>query len=97
MINAMEASLDGFIVTLTAHTEGSRVAIGVAGHGHRVAAGHKDRRSDPFFTAREHGAGLGLRLAHQIVRQAGGMLIAQPKPEGSVTFSVLDPAKGANQ
>ena len=46
-------------------------------HGHGVASAHIDRLFDPFFTTKEHGTGLGLPVAHQIVRQMGGSLLAQ--------------------
>jgi signal transduction histidine kinase len=97
MINAIEASPDGATITLTAQTEGSKVAIGVIDRGHGVAPAHIDRLFDPFFTTKEHGTGLGLPVAHQIVRQMGGSLVAQPNATEGMTFSILVPAKGNNQ
>ncbi|MBZ5617781.1 MAG: sensor histidine kinase [Acidobacteriia bacterium] len=96
MINAIEASPDGGIVTLSAAAEESRIAIGVVDQGHGVAPAHIDRLFDPFFTTKEHGTGLGLPVAHQIVRQMGGSLLAQANTDRGMTFSVVLPAKAEN-
>ncbi len=93
MINAIEASPEGGTVTLSAAAEESAIAIGVVDHGHGVAPAHIDRLFDPFFTTKEHGTGLGLPVAHQIVRQMGGSLLAQTNSGNGMTFSVVLPSK----
>ncbi len=93
MINAIEASPDGGTVTLSAAAEDGGIAIGVVDHGHGVAPAHIDRLFDPFFTTKEHGTGLGLPVAHQIVRQMGGSLLARANAGPGMTFSVVLPAK----
>ena len=97
MINAIEASPDGETVTLAAAADESRITIGVVDHGHGVAPAHIDRLFDPFFTTKEHGTGLGLPVAHQIVRQMGGSLLAQANTDRGMTFSVVLPAKAQNR
>jgi two-component system, NtrC family, sensor histidine kinase HydH len=96
MINAIEASPEGGTVTLSAAAEESRIAIGVVDSGHGVAPAHIDRLFDPFFTTKEHGTGLGLPVAHQIVRQMGGSLLAQANASQGMTFSVVLPSKVQN-
>ncbi|MCC6293350.1 MAG: sensor histidine kinase [Bryobacterales bacterium] len=91
MINAIEASPDGGTVTLSATESGGRISIGVKDQGHGVAAAHIDRLFDPFFTTKEHGTGLGLPVAHQIVRQMGGSLLARANEGPGMTFSVVLP------
>lgn len=93
MINAIEASPDGGTVTLSAAGEDNRIAIGIVDHGHGVAPAHIDRLFDPFFTTKEHGTGLGLPVAHQIMRQMGGSLLARRNADRGMTFSVALPAK----
>jgi signal transduction histidine kinase len=93
MINAIEASPDGETITLSAGAQTSKVAIGVMDRGHGVAPAHIDRLFDPFFTTKEHGTGLGLPVAHQIVGQMGGSLNAQPNSDRGMTFSVVLPVK----
>ncbi len=96
MINAMEASPEGGTVTLSAAAENGRIAISVVDDGEGVAPAHIDRLFDPFFTTKEHGTGLGLPVAHQIVRQMGGSLLAQANTGHGMTFSVVLPAKVQN-
>lgn len=96
MLNAIEASMEGGTVTLAALVEGSDVAVKVIDLGHGVAAAHVDRLFDPFFTTKEHGTGLGLPVAHQIVRQMGGSLLAHKNPGQGMTFSVTLPVERAD-
>lgn len=96
MINAIEASPDGGTVTLSAALEDGRIAIDVVDQGHGVAPAHIDRLFDPFFTTKEQGTGLGLPVAHQIVRQMGGSLVARANAGRGMTFSVVLPAKARN-
>lgn len=93
MINAMEASPEGETVTLAAVAQGGKVAIRVIDQGSGVAPAHVDQLFDPFFTTKEHGTGLGLPVAHQIVTQMGGSLLAQRNPGRGMMFSVILPAK----
>jgi signal transduction histidine kinase len=93
MINAIEASPEGGTVTLSAGLQEDRIAISVVDRGHGVLPAHIDRLFDPFFTTKEHGTGLGLPVAHQIVRQMGGSLTARANSGEGMTFSVILPAK----
>ena len=96
MINAIEASPDGDMVELGATLHGDRIAVEVVDHGHGVATAHVDRLFDPFFTTKEHGTGLGLPVAHQIVSQMGGSLVATKNAGEGMTFCVLLPPHGTN-
>jgi two-component system sensor histidine kinase HydH len=95
MINAIEASANGETVTLSAMNRNGTVAILVIDAGEGVAPAHIDRLFDPFFTTKEHGTGLGLPVAHQIMTQMGGSLLAKRNPTQGMTFSILLPAKPA--
>jgi two-component system sensor histidine kinase HydH len=96
MINAIEATPDGDTVQLSAVSEDQRIVVQVIDHGHGVAPSHVDRLFDPFFTTKEHGTGLGLPVAHQIMRQMGGSLLAQRNSGHGMTLSVILPAKHAD-
>lgn len=93
MINAIEASPNGESVVLSAQAEDGRVVVRVIDRGHGVPPAHIDRLFDPFFTTKEHGTGLGLPVAHQIMTQMGGTLLAQRGAERGMMFSVVLPAK----
>ena len=96
MINAIEASPDGETVTLAAAGRDDKICIDVIDHGHGVAPAHVDRLFDPFFTTKEHGTGLGLPVAHQIMSQMGGSLLARKNPDEGMTFSVIIPTRRLN-
>lgn len=93
MINAIEASPDGETVTLLAESGNEQVAVRIIDHGDGVPPSDVDRLFDPFFTTKEHGTGLGLPVAHQIMRQMGGSLLAQRNSGQGMTFSVILPPK----
>jgi two-component system NtrC family sensor kinase len=71
--------------------------VGDTGHGmDEVTLG---RIFDPFFTTREvgEGTGLGLSICYGIVRDHGGHIAVQSHPNEGTTFSLLLPARGANE
>ena len=46
----------------------------------------------PFFTTKPKGHGIGLALAHRIIAEHGGTLIAANHPEGGAVFTIKLPA-----
>jgi two-component system, NtrC family, sensor histidine kinase HydH len=91
MINAIEASPNGETVKIYAEAENGKVVIKVIDQGDGVAAANIDRLFDPFFTTKEHGTGLGLPVAHQIMTQMGGAILAEGGAEKGMVFSVVLP------
>jgi two-component system sensor histidine kinase HydH len=91
MINAIEASPNGETVKISAEAEHGTIVIKVIDQGHGVPAANIDRLFDPFFTTKEHGTGLGLPVAHQIMTQMGGAILAQRGAEKGMVFSVVLP------
>lgn len=96
LMNAMEASPNGAEVVMSARTAGANVEIQVVDEGSGVAPEDIDKLFDPFFTTKEHGTGLGLPVAHQIMQQMGGALLAAPNATRGMTFRVLVPLPGAS-
>ena len=54
------------------------------------------RLFEPFFTTRSAGTGLGLATVHEIVRDHGGAMNVQSKPEHGSRFEVWLPAVAAD-
>lgn len=90
-INAIQAMPEGGEVRLDATESGGRVEISVRDEGTGVAPEHLERIFDPFFTTKDTGTGLGLSVAHQIVRQHGGSISVEQNPVAGTTFRVILP------
>lgn len=72
--NALEVQPDGGAVHVDVREFGDDVVFGVGDAGPGISAEIAGRITDPFFTTRAEGTGLGLSLVHTIVRLHGGAL-----------------------
>lgn len=90
-LNAIQAMPEGGNITLAAEQANEQFAIRVVDEGSGVEEEDVDRIFDPFYTTKPAGTGLGLAVAHQIIRQHGGVIKAERNPEKGMTFSVLLP------
>lgn len=93
VMNAIQATPDRGDVIVSASRKETSLLIRVQDHGCGIAPELMDKIFDPFFTTKEGGTGLGLPVAHQIVQQHGGILTAEPNPDGGITFSALLPIR----
>jgi signal transduction histidine kinase len=90
-LNAVEGMPEGGTLTL-------RAGLGVPGWltlqvedtGSGIPTDLQPRISEPFFTTKEDGTGLGLPIAHALIDALGGRLNFQSGPEGT-TFEVEVP------
>lgn len=92
--NAMESiSGSGTITLSVGRTPRGEVSVRVADTGCGMTTAEVDRIFNPEYTTKEKGLGLGLPLAHEIIRGHGGQIrILSQKGEGT-TFEVLLPAE----
>jgi two-component system, NtrC family, sensor histidine kinase HydH len=91
VMNAVQAMPHGGTVVLAARRDKGRIVIDVEDQGPGISQDKLERVFDPFFTTKDAGTGLGLSVAHQIVRQhGGGLTIPRNSPTGA-TFRVSLP------
>ncbi len=72
---------------------GEYLCIAVRDTGHGILPEVIDRIFDPFFTTKEksEGTGMGLSVAHGIVKQIGGLITVDSTPGLGATFCVYLP------
>jgi two-component system, cell cycle sensor histidine kinase and response regulator CckA len=72
---------------------GEYVALVVSDTGSGMDEETQARVFDPFFTTkhRDGGTGLGLSLAHSVIRQCGGAIEVSSAPGSGTTFRILLP------
>jgi signal transduction histidine kinase len=87
---ALTARGSGRIEITTRRAPGGRVRLEVRDDGPGIAESVLPHLFEPFFTTGDsrHGAGLGLAIAHGVVREHGGTLTAGNRPSGGAVFTV---------
>jgi signal transduction histidine kinase len=78
----------------TTHRDG-RVVIEIADTGTGIPPEYLHRIFDPFFTTKDvgQGTGLGLSISYGIVRDHGGEIYAENRPEGGARFTIELPVE----
>ena len=90
IVNACEAQPGGGEVRVASRAIDGGVQAEVADRGPGVAAADRERIFEPFFSTKDS-TGLGLSICHSIVRQHGGRLEVQPRPDGGTVFRMILP------
>ncbi len=74
------------------YTQGDREAyVRIADNGPGIRESHIKHIFDPFFTTKHTGHGLGLSIAHGIVREHKGSINAENRPGGGAVFTIALP------
>jgi signal transduction histidine kinase len=91
-MEAMEVDQGGKItVTLRASQDGQRVGVYFHNTGPLISEEALPLIFDPFFTTKRSGAGLGLSISYDIIRQHQGEILVESVPGKGVTFTVWLP------
>jgi signal transduction histidine kinase len=95
--NAMESISGGGAVTLSVRKpENGRVSIRITDTGCGMTSEEIDRIFNPEYTTKEKGLGLGLPLAHEIIRGHDGEIRVLSRKEAGTTFEILLPVERRN-
>ena len=98
VINACEAMDGGGIIAI--HENEQYVeprkkvdVITITDNGPGIPQGVKEEVFNPFFTTKEHGTGLGLNIAFNIISQHGGWLTVKSREGEGASFIITLPVK----
>lgn len=92
-LNALQATPAGGSVVLRASQHNSMIAIEVSDTGCGIATELLDRVSDPFFTTKTKGVGLGLSISRQLCEINGGRMTIDSTPGQGTVVRILLPRK----
>jgi signal transduction histidine kinase len=91
--NAMESIPGEGAVSVSVEPSGSDwISVKITDTGSGLTPEEIERIFNPDYTTKEKGLGLGLPIAHEIVRGHGGRILVVSKPGGGTTFDVRLPA-----
>jgi two-component system sensor histidine kinase HydH len=90
IVNAHEAA-EGGTVELVLELHKRELRLSVLDRGRGVEAENVGRIFDPFFTTKTRGSGIGLSIARQFARAAGGDLLYAPREGGGSEFRLTVP------
>ncbi len=94
--NAMESiSGEGSVVISVDSSGKDRVSMKISDSGCGMSSEEVERIFNPEYTTKEKGLGLGLPLAHEIIRGHGGEIRVLSQPGSGTTFEILLPRERA--
>lgn len=98
IINAIDASPDGGVVSVRIEREAEMALIEVLDQGRGIDPSEVQRLFEPFYTTKEtysgKGLGLGLPVSLSIIRSVGGTISLAPRREGGTSCRISLPVIG---
>jgi two-component system NtrC family sensor kinase len=95
VLNASQAIARSGTIRVRTEAQDRSVMVWIEDDGCGIEASLLDRIFDPFFTTKPvgEGTGLGLGIAHEIVRKHGGEITIDSKPGRGTVFGVRLPVR----
>lgn len=96
LVNAMEATPQGGVVTVSCHRSADEpdATVVISDTGRGIPSGTLERVFEPFFTTKEAGTGLGLSIVRQIVERHGGAIDLESAEGRGTRVTLSLPATG---
>jgi PAS domain S-box-containing protein len=94
-VNARDAMPDGGTLVIETTSDAASVKILISDTGVGVEPGLRSRIFDRDFSTKPHGKGIGLALARDTVRGAGGFIRVDSYPGQGATFTLAFPRRAA--
>lgn len=91
--NSREAMPGGGTVAVRIRRTDSAVEVEVGDTGGGIPPGDRTRIFEAFYSTKEHGTGLGLAFAHQVVKEHGGTIRCESEVGRGTTFTIRLPAE----
>ncbi len=93
MENALEAMPNGGELVLEATQRNSQLFIKILDTGHGIRQEYLNSVYDPFFSSKTHGAGLGLAVVYQIVKNHDGEITIQSQEGKGTSVTIQLPVR----
>jgi signal transduction histidine kinase len=93
LINALHASAPGQEIRIELERQAGEILLRIQDFGHGMPDDVRKRVFEPFFSTKApgEGSGLGLSVAHGIIKSHGGGIRVESAPEQGATFTVRLP------
>jgi signal transduction histidine kinase len=92
--NAMESIAgEGAVDIVVERQAGERAVIRISDTGSGLAPEEVEKIFNPDYTTKEKGLGLGLTIAHEIIRGHGGTIRVRSNVGRGTTFEIVLPIK----
>lgn len=88
ILNAIQAMPGGGKLVIRTYSEDGRVAVEIRDTGVGVKKDDLKKVFDPFYSTKEKGTGLGLAVAHKIVKAHHGDIAVDSSPGSGTVFTV---------
>jgi signal transduction histidine kinase/DNA-binding response OmpR family regulator len=89
--NAIEAMPDGGLLKVATKEDRDTVTVTVIDSGVGISEANLNRVTDPFFTTKTYGTGMGLTLVEQIIKQHEAKFFLQRNENGGMIATIIFP------
>ena len=91
VLNAKDAMPEGGTLTLAARPLGDQVEIRVSDTGEGLTPEECERLFTPYYTTKQHGAGLGLAIVQSVIADHKGKIAVESRAGEGATFIITLP------